>query len=120
MRTRKQTRAEESSEAALSPTSSTSSPTVVSITKFEGPTVSLSTRDSDAPGAAARLDSLAQSPSKSKLPTVFQFPLVAVLSLALSQLGYTLTWAHSKGALAAHARLLSSWTDLGVIVGWRL
>ncbi|KAI1781538.1 hypothetical protein F4818DRAFT_40455 [Hypoxylon cercidicola] len=109
MRTRKQTRAEETAEAASSPTPS--APTVVSITKIEGPTITPSSkRDSDDAPSAPR----------SKLPKLIQFPLVAILSLALSQLGYSLTWAYTKGALATHARLLSTWTDFGLVVGWRL
>ncbi|KAI0180979.1 hypothetical protein GGR52DRAFT_13701 [Hypoxylon sp. FL1284] len=107
MRTRKQTRAEESAETASSPTPS--APAVVSITKVEGPTITPSSPKSDAQPAA-----------RSKLPAPVQFPLVAVLSLALSQLGYSLTWAYTKGALAGHARLLSTWSDVGVVVGARL
>ncbi|KAI1374535.1 hypothetical protein F4677DRAFT_425335 [Hypoxylon crocopeplum] len=108
MRTRKQTRAEEEGVEATSPTTPTT-PTVVTITKIEGPTVSPSKRDSPQLG-----------PRSTKLPTLLQFPLVVVLSLSLSQLGYTLTWHYSKGPLAAHARPLSSWSDWGLIVGWRV
>ncbi|KAI1762484.1 hypothetical protein GGR53DRAFT_415974 [Hypoxylon sp. FL1150] len=119
MRTRKQTRAEETTtaDAASSPTpSSPAPPTVVSITKIEGPAVTAapaSKRDVEDAKTAVR------SPS-SKLPKLIQFPLVAILSLAISQLGYSLAWAHTKGALTAHARLLSTWTDFGLVVGWRL
>lgn len=115
MRTRKQTRAEESAEAASSPTPP-SAPTVVSITKIEGPATTTSPkRDGD-----GSYDTQSAAAARSKLPKLIQFPLVAILSLALSQLGYSLTWAYTKGALTAHARLLNTWTDVGLVVGWRL
>ncbi|XXG96630.1 hypothetical protein Hte_002918 [Hypoxylon texense] len=130
MRTRKQTRAEESAEADAASSSPThhpthsfpSPPTVVSITKFEGPTTApySSSSSSKRDGGSADDDTRLAAAAQSKLPKLIQFPLVAILSLALSQLGYSLTWAHTKGALAAHARLLDTWTDVGLVVGWRL
>ncbi|OTA60451.1 hypothetical protein K449DRAFT_83128 [Hypoxylon sp. EC38] len=106
MRTRKQTRAEESAEPtpSVQPT-----PTVVTITKNEGPTISPSGRD----GAQSSI-------TNSKLPQLIQFPLVAVLSLSLTALGYTLTWHYTKGPLVPHARVLNTWSDWGLVVGWRI
>ncbi|KAI2630805.1 hypothetical protein GGR54DRAFT_170981 [Hypoxylon sp. NC1633] len=105
MRTRKQTRAEEKAEFAPP---DISLPRVVTITKTEGPTVSPLKRDT------------APSSTRSKLPKMFQFPLVVILSFALSQLGYSLTWSYTKAPLVAHARPLSTWADWGLIVGWRV
>ncbi|KAI1413694.1 hypothetical protein F5Y13DRAFT_27788 [Hypoxylon sp. FL1857] len=106
MRTRKQTREQESAEPAppAQPT-----PTVVTITKIEGPTISPSKRDIDGSGAA-----------RSKLPQLIQFPLVAFLNLSLTALGYSLTWYYTKGPLVPHARVLNTWNDWGLLVGWRI
>ncbi|KAL7627059.1 hypothetical protein AAE478_003835 [Parahypoxylon ruwenzoriense] len=112
MRTRKQTRAEE--ENAAEATNAPTTPTAVSITKIEGPTVSPSKRDDD------HTPSSGCNKPRSKLPTPVQFPLVAVLSLSLSALGYSLAWPYTKGALAAHSRVLSTRTELGIVTGWRL
>lgn len=81
--------------------------TTVTISKIEGPTV-----NAHQPAAASK--------PRSTLPTSVQFPLVAVLSLAISELGYSLSWPLTQGVLAAHARLPSTKTEIGAIMGWRL
>ncbi|KAI1170742.1 hypothetical protein F4777DRAFT_568213 [Nemania sp. FL0916] len=89
--------AREESKDAQSPA------TTVTIAKIEGPTVRR-----------------AESKPRSKLPTAVQFPLVAILSLAISELGYSLSWSFTQGVLAAHARLPGTWSEIGAIMGWRL
>ncbi|KAG4222753.1 hypothetical protein PC116_g28774 [Phytophthora cactorum] len=101
MRTRKQTREE---EYAAEPR-----PTVVSITKVEPPTISPSRREVSRP-----------SSTPSKLPKLIQFPLVTILSLSLAAVGYSLTWRYTKGPMAPHARLLTTWDDVGIVTGWRV
>ncbi|KAI0128851.1 hypothetical protein BJ170DRAFT_348835 [Xylariales sp. AK1849] len=81
------------------------SPRVVSITKIDD---------------ASKALVAAKKSSKSKIPSPIQFPLVAVLSLALSALGYSLTHQWTKGVLAAHARNLDTWGEFGGLVGWRV
>lgn len=61
-----------------------------------------------------------ESKARSKLPTAIQFPLVAILSLAISELGYSLSWSFTQGLLAAHARLPRTGAEMGAIMGWRL
>ncbi|KAI1384568.1 uncharacterized protein F4822DRAFT_366998 [Hypoxylon trugodes] len=122
MRTRKQTRAEaaeESTDITPPPTTSSSSPfTVVTITKNEGPIVSLSRKRGGDGASSGGLGAFGEV--RSKLPPPIQFPLVAVLSLSLATLGYSLTWRYSKAPLVPHARILSTWTDFGTLVGWRI
>ncbi|KAI8634738.1 hypothetical protein F5Y19DRAFT_469795 [Xylariaceae sp. FL1651] len=82
----------------------TQSPTtIVTVSKIEGPTVT-------------HVD----SKPRSKLPVPVQFPLVAILSLAISALGYSLSWPFTERVLATHARLLGTWTEVVSIMGWRL
>ncbi|KAI1808609.1 hypothetical protein F4811DRAFT_559020 [Daldinia bambusicola] len=106
MRTRKQTREEENAAEAK--------PTVVSITKIETPTIS--------PTAIAPPKREASRPSNapSKLPRLIQFPLVTILSLSLAAVGYSLTWRYTKGPMAPHARLLTTWDDVAIVTGWRV
>ncbi|KAI0841517.1 hypothetical protein F5Y06DRAFT_192453 [Hypoxylon sp. FL0890] len=106
MRTRKQTRAEESAERTPP---AQHKPTVVTITKIEAPTISPSKRDGARPAAA-----------RSKLPQLIQFPLVTFLSFSLTALGYSLSWPYTKGLLVPHVRVLSTWSDWGLVVGWRI
>jgi hypothetical protein len=110
-RARKQDRTDaESDEAASSRRSSSaagaSSPTttVVAITKAEGPTVAPSSSMSRA----------------SKLPKHLHFPLVAVLSLSLSALGYALTDPYTRAVLAPRARPLDTWEELALLTGWKV
>ncbi|ORY70148.1 uncharacterized protein BCR38DRAFT_316960, partial [Pseudomassariella vexata] len=56
----------------------------------------------------------------SKIPKPVQFPLVAILSLSLSALGYSLTYQWTKGVLAAHAKVLDSWDEVFILTGWRV
>ncbi|KAI0969214.1 hypothetical protein F4678DRAFT_463478 [Xylaria arbuscula] len=85
-------------DARSSPTTTT-----VTISKIEGPAVSR-----------------AEGKPRSKLPTWIRFPLVAFLSLAISELGYSLSWPLTQGVLSEHARLLGTWTEVGAVTGWRL
>ncbi|KAI1267424.1 hypothetical protein F5Y18DRAFT_337536 [Xylariaceae sp. FL1019] len=85
------------------PPASPSSHTVVKIAKIEGPTV---TRPTPTP--------------QSWIPKQAQFPLVAILSMAISTIGTSLVWPFTKGVLAAHARPITSWPELVAIIGWRL
>ncbi|KAI0408771.1 hypothetical protein F4802DRAFT_549056 [Xylaria palmicola] len=87
------------SERKDAPTSSTA----VTISKLEGPTTNGATRK-----------------ARSKLPPQIQFPLVAVISLAISELCYSLSWSHTQGVLAKHARLPGTWPEIAAIMGWRL
>ncbi|KAH9898847.1 hypothetical protein F4778DRAFT_171749 [Xylariomycetidae sp. FL2044] len=112
MRTRKQGKVtEHEHEMASEPdtaeaTATTPSlPTVVKITKIEGPNTTPS-------------PSIRGPPSR--LPKQIQFPLVVILCLSLSAIGYSLTWPYTKGVLAAHARVLDSWTEVGLITAWRI
>ncbi|KAI1437703.1 hypothetical protein GGR50DRAFT_643747 [Xylaria sp. CBS 124048] len=57
---------------------------------------------------------------RSKLPTPIQFPLVALLSMIISILGYAVSLPFTQGVLSAHARLLGTWTEVGAITIWRL
>lgn len=122
MRTRRQDKAvaeaaavaaaeeEETPSKALAPITSsddknaqTSPTTTITISKIEGP-------------VAKRAD----SKPRSKLPMPIQFPLVAILSLAISELGYSLSWPLTQGVFTAHARLLGTWAEVGAVTGWRL
>ncbi|KAI1369205.1 hypothetical protein F5Y08DRAFT_293982 [Xylaria arbuscula] len=104
------TEKEETPSKALAPIASsddraaqTSPTTTITISKIEGPAVKR-----------------ADSKPRSKLPMPIQFPLVAILSLAISELGYSLSWPLTQGVLTAHARLLGTWGEVGAVTGWRL
>lgn len=86
----------------LKPTTS-----VVTLSKAEGPVVTTTT-------AADAI------PSPSKLPRAAQFPLVAVLSLALSALGHSLAHPWAKAVLAPHARVLEGPSEMGILLAWRV
>ncbi|KAK8021471.1 hypothetical protein PG990_006609 [Apiospora arundinis] len=75
----------------------------------------------------AKMDSPAKTPTvemakrrKSKLPGPLQFPLVVILSLAFSSVGYSLVYPWTKGVLADHARVLDSWGEVALLTGWRV
>ncbi|KAI1089647.1 hypothetical protein F5B19DRAFT_466228 [Rostrohypoxylon terebratum] len=102
MRTRNQTRAAENAGIA------SVTPTAVTITKIEGPTTS--------PSKEEHVGDVVPS----KLPQLIQFPLVAVLSLSLSALGFALSWSHTKGPLVPYTRVLSTWSDFGIVTGWKI
>ncbi|KAI1074345.1 hypothetical protein F5B20DRAFT_574162 [Whalleya microplaca] len=111
MRTRKQTRAESehvNSTPATPPRPTTPPNAVANINKIEEPIAALA--------AAA---SSPEAPS-AKIPKALHFPLVLLLSLAMSQLGYSMTWPWTKGELTAHVRLLSVWADVLLVTGWRI
>ncbi|KAI1340529.1 hypothetical protein F5Y15DRAFT_42205 [Xylariaceae sp. FL0016] len=92
----------------VSPTpSSPASKTVVTLSKVEGPNVTEGALISD-------------QPKMSKIPEPLQFPLVAILSLAFSAVGYGLTWSFTRGVLAEHTRLLDTWAEVGAVTGWRI
>ncbi|KAK7428476.1 hypothetical protein QQZ08_004914 [Neonectria magnoliae] len=64
----------------------------------------------------APVPSLARS---SALPIAVQFPLLAVLSFCMASLGYSLLGEVTKGELAAVSRSQDTWTEVGVLAGWR-
>jgi hypothetical protein len=105
MRTRRQDRVE--SEVAQ-PTSlrRDQAPTVVSIKKVDGPTIT-------------RVADPEEQPNPS-LPAIFHFPLIVILSLSTAALGYSLTYPYTKAVLAAHARSLESLEEYGAMIGWRV
>ncbi|KAI0481105.1 hypothetical protein GGR56DRAFT_305056 [Xylariaceae sp. FL0804] len=113
-----------SSAAAHSPSPSPApapaASTVVTVSKMEGPTVRARPDRDDDDGGSTTMTTTRSSSTSSKLPEPLRFPLVAVLSLALSTLGYALTWPHTRGVLAAHARMLDTWAEVGVVAGWRI
>ncbi|PKS06840.1 hypothetical protein jhhlp_006916 [Lomentospora prolificans] len=80
------------------------------------PTVRKSADDDIADGST-RADTAAQV---TKLPTPLQFPIVTVLSLALSSLGYALLGAVTQGDLAAVARSTDDLQDVAILTGWRI
>lgn len=84
-----------------------SSPTVLSITKTEGPVV-------------RSVDDGTGVVKKSKIPTPIQFPLVVILSLAVSSIGYSVTYPYTKAAIAVHARSLDTWQEYAALMGWRM
>ena len=93
-----------------------------------------STRAPDSPtgsNAVAKADRRAeesQSPAPppsptgrgSKIPQALQFPLVVVLSFAVSSLGYQATYPWTKAVLANHARMLDSLTEVALLTGWKV
>jgi hypothetical protein len=109
MRTRRQDKIEaeaaETASARSEETNSPPSPSAVAISKLDGPLVK---PDSNEAG------------KKSKLPVPLQFPLVVILSLAVSSVGYSLTYPYTKAAIAVHARSLDSWGEYGALFGWRM
>ncbi|KAK7941191.1 uncharacterized protein PG986_013578 [Apiospora aurea] len=111
MRTRRQAQnkmatanAEYSEEPESSP--APSSPNAVAVTK----------KDSPAPAPTTEMTTRRGS----KLPKHVQFPLVVILSLAFSSVGYSLVYPWTKGVLAEHARVLDSWNEVALLTGWRI
>ncbi|GAP86482.1 hypothetical protein SAMD00023353_1900940 [Rosellinia necatrix] len=121
MRTRRQDRVETAAAAAAVPEKDEAPPvTVSSIPDSDNKDV----QTPASPVAISKIESHtpepAESKPRSKLPTPLQFPLVAILSLAISELGYSLSWSSTQGVLAAHARLPGTLNEIGAIMGWRL
>ncbi|KAK6079218.1 hypothetical protein SCUP234_05771 [Seiridium cupressi] len=110
MRTRRQDKVEasavETGSALSDETDSPSSPTVLSITKVEKPVIKA-------------IEDIAAE-KKSKLPAPIQFPLIVILSLAVSSIGYSLTYPWTKAAIAVHARTLETWSEYALLMGWRI
>lgn len=80
-----------------------------------------------APGAVATTAATATAPPSrptrhaSRLPAPIQFPLVVVLSFAISSLGYSILDGWSGGGLAgASSRSLDAWSDVALLAGWRM
>ncbi|KAI0542265.1 hypothetical protein GGR58DRAFT_302034 [Xylaria digitata] len=128
MRTRRQDKAIAAAAAAAAAAANT-----ISIEKEESPSKPISsiTKDDDeaaqTPVTTVTISKIesptinhAESKPRSKLPTSVLFPLVAIFSLAISELGYSLAWPLTQGVLAAHARLLGTWAEVGAVTGWRL
>ncbi|CAM1505416.1 Fc.00g110530.m01.CDS01 [Cosmosporella sp. VM-42] len=57
---------------------------------------------------------------RSTLPAPAKFPLVVVLSFAMSSLGYSLLGEVTKGELAGVSRSQDTWVEVGVLSGWRV
>jgi hypothetical protein len=108
MRTRRQDKIDAGViEAASAPSESSlpSSPRVLSISQVDAPVVrSLASKTGE---------------KKSKIPSLIQFPLVIILSLAVSSLGYSATYPFTKAAIAVHARSLDTWGEYAALMGWR-
>lgn len=77
------------------------------------------TDDDEGADDSTRADTAAAA-QVTKLPTPLQFPIVAVLSLVLSSLGYAFLGAVTGGDLAAVARSTDDWRDVAVLTGWRM
>ncbi|KAI1154220.1 hypothetical protein F4825DRAFT_197893 [Nemania diffusa] len=134
MRTRRQDKAVAAAAAAAAAATTTTTSDSDSAEREEQPSTAVSSvadgdnRDAQTPATtvtisrieAPTVDRHAQSKPRSKLPKAVQFPLVAILSLAISELGYSLLWPYTQGVLAAHARLPGTWAEVGAIMGWRL
>ncbi|KAI0118785.1 hypothetical protein GGR51DRAFT_497628 [Nemania sp. FL0031] len=131
MRTRRQDKAAAAAAAAAAATA----PSIVSPSseREEPPSTAVSSisdsdsKDAQKPATTVTISKIeaptldhARSKPRSKLPKAVQFPLVAILSLAISELGYSLSWPYTQGVLATHARLLGTWEEVGAIMGWRL
>ncbi|KAJ9155086.1 glycogen debranching enzyme protein [Pleurostoma richardsiae] len=54
------------------------------------------------------------------LPKPLQFPLVAILSLSISSLGYSILNEYTEGELANISRTLDSWPEIALLALWRL
>jgi hypothetical protein len=125
MRTRRQDRAAAAAAAAAAEENQSS--TAVSTVSHSGAEDVEDAKDAQTFPTALTISQIEQSSvsrlestRRSKLPTPMQFPLVAILSLAISALGYSLSWPFTKGVLSTHARLLGAWTEVGAIMAWRL
>ncbi|ETS79821.1 hypothetical protein PFICI_07350 [Pestalotiopsis fici W106-1] len=107
MRTRRQDKidARATETASVPSESNPSSPKVLSISHVDAPVVkSLTSKSGE---------------KKSKIPTLIQFPLVIILSLAVSSVGYSVTYPFTKAAIAVHARSLDTWGEYAALMGWR-
>ncbi|KAF3770011.1 hypothetical protein M406DRAFT_231144, partial [Cryphonectria parasitica EP155] len=56
----------------------------------------------------------------SQLPSLFQFPLVAILSFSISSLGYSFINEFTRGELATVMRTLETPREVGTMAAWRL
>lgn len=99
-----------SDAGASSPSSPVGSSTrkVVTITSLDGPTVR----------PAEKQYSLV--PRAPKLPAPVQFPLIAVLSLSISTLLYSLTHQFTRAPLADNERMLEDWSEVAMLTGWKV
>jgi len=55
-----------------------------------------------------------------RLPMPVRFPLVVVLSFAISALSYSLLGELTNGELAEVSKSLDSWAEVSMITGWRM
>lgn len=107
MRTRRQDKIDAGAETASAPSESSlsTSPRILSVSQIDAPIVrSIANKTAE---------------KKSKIPTLIQFPLVIILSLAVSSVGYSLTYPFTKAAIAVHARSLDTWGEYAALMGWR-
>ncbi|KAK5990017.1 hypothetical protein PT974_08280 [Cladobotryum mycophilum] len=55
-----------------------------------------------------------------RIPTVVQFPLVAVISFATASLGYSVLGELTKGELATVSRTQETWEEVALLATWRI
>lgn len=80
-----------------------------------GPSIS-----ADASNAVAKRDAPASAQRRSRLPSVIQFPLVAILSFSVSSLGYSFINEFSQGELATVMRTWNTSREVGIMTAWRV
>ncbi|KAH6654356.1 hypothetical protein BKA67DRAFT_535680 [Truncatella angustata] len=83
-------------------------------------TDALIVREGAEPVVAAFEEAKRNVTQKSKIPKAIQFPLVVILSLAVSSVGYSITYPYTKAAIAVHARSLEHWSEYGTLMAWRI
>lgn len=76
----------------------------------------------DGLGSASNASSAVVPPQqrKSQLPSVLQFPLVAILSFSISSLGYSFINEFTRGELATVMRTLQTPREVGIMTALRL
>lgn len=71
-------------------------------------------------GVVPEVTATSRSDFSSKLPAAAQFPLVIILSFSISSLGYILLNKLSGGELSDVGKTLDTWSEVGVLAGWRM
>ncbi|PSS03807.1 hypothetical protein BD289DRAFT_420249 [Coniella lustricola] len=74
----------------------------------------------DLSNAVVERSASALAQRRSKLPSIIQFPLVAILSFSVSSLGYSFINEFSRGELATVMRTWSTQREVGIMTAWRL
>lgn len=71
--------------------------------------------------AAAMVPVTRETPrQRSSIPPLAKFPLAVLLSFAMSSTGYSLLGEYTKGELASVSRSQDTWTEVGLLAGWRV